>query len=131
MRRLATLLAVYFSVLAVVCTADATAGGFPAIPRTAEPVAHSCHGSALPVAPALPAEEPATGGSSCERHCASLSVGVPFVQAAALPPLAAAWAPLSSPLEARTAAALIRRSALSRRRAPPGDLVLRHASFLL
>jgi hypothetical protein len=131
MRRLAALLAVYFSVLAIVCTANATARGFPAVARATEPGAPSCHGAALPTAPGLPAEEPAAGGSACERHCASWSAGVPFVQAATLPPVAATWAAFNSPLAARAPAARLRRSALSRHRAPPGDLVLRHASFLL
>ena len=128
MKRLAALLAMYFSVLAIVCASDAMALGVPGVAPALERGARSCH---EPAAPALPAEEPAAGGSACERHCASLAAGVAFAQATALPLVAAAWAPSAVPLRAPASAGPIRRAATDRHHAPPGDLVLLHASFRL
>ena len=128
MRRLAALLAAYFSVLGIVCTSDLTAPGLPEVATAAGPTAHPCH---EPAAPALPAGEPAAGGSACRLHCASLATGVPLVHTAALTWVAVAWAPLTPHPGAPAPAALIRRTTPGRHRVPPDDLVLRHARFLL
>ena len=131
MRHLAALLPVYFTVLGIVCASDLTALGLPAVATAAGSTAHPCHEPAAPAAPALPTEETPAGGSACERHCASLATAVPLVHSAALTLVAAAWAPLTPHPGAAAPTLLIRRAAPGRHRAPPDDLVLRHACFLL
>ncbi len=131
MRHLAALLPVYFTVLGIVCASDLTALRLPAVAAAAGPSAHPCHEPAAPAAPALPTEETPAGGSACERHCASLATAVPLVHSAALTLVAAAWAPLTPHPGAPAPTALIRSAAPGRYRAPPDDLVLRHACFLL